>query len=84
MEINGGVITGAVQQGNGIVLFRMTGGQIRSLAQGDGLDVFAMSDGWIVGGFDDGDVATLTGQVEILKLQIENARLKADKAPKRL
>jgi hypothetical protein len=28
------------------------------------------------------DVATLTGQVEILKLQIENARLKADKAPK--
>jgi len=61
MEINGGVITGAVLQGNGIDLFRMTDGQISSLAQGDGRDVFVMSDGRIVGGFDDGDVATLTG-----------------------
>jgi len=61
MEINGGVITGAVQQGNGIDLFRMTDGQISSLAQGDGRDVFVMSGGRIVGGFDDGDVATLTG-----------------------
>lgn len=61
MEINGGVIAGAVQQGNGIDLFRLTDGQINSLAQGDGRDVFVMSGGWIVGGFDDGDVATLTG-----------------------
>lgn len=61
MEINGGVITGAVQQGNGIDLFRMSGGHISSLAQGDGRDVFVMSGGRIVGGFDDGDVATMTG-----------------------
>ena len=61
MEINGGVINGAVQQGSGVDLFRMTDGQISSLAQGDGRDVFLMSGGYIVGGFDDGDVATFTG-----------------------
>jgi len=61
LEINAGQITGAVYQGNGIDEFNMTGGQIQSLAQGDGRDRFLMSAGTIVGAFEDGDVATMTG-----------------------
>lgn len=61
VEINSGVITGAVNQGNGIDDFVMTGGSIGSLAQGDGRDTFLMTGGTIVGAFEDGDVARLTG-----------------------
>jgi len=60
-EINAGTVNGAVQQGDGIDTFIMTGGQIQSLQQGDGRDVFVMSGGTIVGAFEDGDVATMTG-----------------------
>jgi outer membrane autotransporter protein len=61
LTINAGTINGAVQQGTGIDSFVMTGGSIQSLAQGDGRDTFLMTGGVIVGAFEDGDVATLTG-----------------------
>ncbi len=61
VEINSGVITGAVNQGNGIDDFVMTGGSIGSLAQGDSRDTFLMNGGIIVGAFEDGDVARMTG-----------------------
>ncbi|WP_448650977.1 autotransporter family protein [Pseudomonas fluorescens] len=61
VQIDSGLITGAVQQGNGIDDFRMSGGQIQSLAQGDGRDTFLMTGGTIVGAFEDGDVARQTG-----------------------
>lgn len=60
LEINGGQI-GAVLQGNGIDDFVMNGGQIQSLAQGDARDTFLMTAGTIVGAFEDGDVAKMTG-----------------------
>ncbi|MGB3123406.1 MAG: autotransporter outer membrane beta-barrel domain-containing protein, partial [Pseudomonas sp.] len=61
VQIDSGRITGAVQQGNGIDDFKMSGGQIQSLAQGDGRDTFLMTGGTIVGAFEDGDVARQTG-----------------------
>ncbi|WP_277757949.1 autotransporter outer membrane beta-barrel domain-containing protein [Pseudomonas sp. A34-9] len=61
VEMNSGVITGAVNQGNGIDDFIMTGGSIGSLAQGDSRDTFLMTGGTIVGAFEDGDVARMTG-----------------------
>ncbi|WP_053213880.1 autotransporter outer membrane beta-barrel domain-containing protein [Pseudomonas sp. Q12-87] len=60
IEANG-VIQGDVQQGSGIDDFVMNGGSIQSLAQGDGLDTFRMTGGTIVGAFEDGDNATMTG-----------------------
>jgi len=60
-QISAGTVVGAVQQGVGIDNFQMNGGTIQSLAQGDGRDIFLMTGGTIVGGFDDGDVATMTG-----------------------
>jgi outer membrane autotransporter protein len=59
--IQSGVIGGAVAQGSGIDDFVMSGGQVQSLAQGDGLDTFTMSAGTIVGAFEDGDIARMTG-----------------------
>jgi len=62
MGINpNGVITGDVEQGSGIDDFVMNGGSIQSLAQGDGLDTFLMTGGTIVGAFEDGDNARMTG-----------------------
>ena len=61
ITIGAGVITGAVSQGAGIDDFVMTGGQIQSLAQGDGRDTFLMTGGTILGAFEDGDVAQMTG-----------------------
>jgi len=60
-NISAGNVNGAVQQGNGIDDFVISGGQIQSLAQGDGRDTFLMTGGTIVGAFEDGDVATMTG-----------------------
>ncbi|MFU5483904.1 autotransporter outer membrane beta-barrel domain-containing protein [Pseudomonas aeruginosa] len=60
-NISAGNVTGAVLQGNDIDDFVMSGGQIQSLAQGDARDTFLMTDGTIVGAFEDGDVATMTG-----------------------
>ncbi|MCF5705176.1 autotransporter outer membrane beta-barrel domain-containing protein [Pseudomonas syringae] len=61
VEINSGVITGAVSQGNGVDDFVINGGSIGSLAQGDSRDTFLMTGGTIVGAFEDGDVARMTG-----------------------
>ncbi|HEX4550213.1 autotransporter outer membrane beta-barrel domain-containing protein [Pseudomonas sp.] len=61
VEIHSGVITGTVNQGAGIDDFIMTGGSLGFLAQGDGHDTFLMTGGTIVGAFEDGDVARMTG-----------------------
>jgi outer membrane autotransporter protein len=62
LEVNpDGVVTGNVQQGSGTDDFVMHGGSIQSLAQGDGLDTFLMTGGTIIGAFEDGDEATMTG-----------------------
>lgn len=61
VEINSGVITGAVNQGNGIDDFVMNGGSLGFLAQGDGRDTFLMTGGSIAAAFEDGDVARMTG-----------------------
>nr|WP_319528226.1 autotransporter outer membrane beta-barrel domain-containing protein [Pseudomonas laurentiana] len=61
VHIDSGTITGNVGQGDGIDTFVMNGGQIQSLTQGDGLDRFFMSGGRIVGAFEDGDYAIMTG-----------------------
>ncbi|MCL6702358.1 autotransporter outer membrane beta-barrel domain-containing protein [Pseudomonas sp. T1.Ur] len=56
-----GVIDGDVEQGSEEDVFEMNGGQILSLSQGDGIDRFLMTGGTIVGAFEDGDVAKMTG-----------------------
>ena len=61
VQIDSGTIAGNVGQGGGIDTFVMNGGQIQSLTQGDGLDTFLMSGGRIVGAFEDGDYAIMTG-----------------------
>jgi type V secretory pathway adhesin AidA len=61
LDVSGGTTSGTVQQGSGIDMFLMTGGSIGALLQGDGLDRFRMTDGRIVGAFDDGDFAEMTG-----------------------
>lgn len=59
--ISAGQVTGEVSQGSGIDNFVMSGGTIQSLAQGDGHDTFLMTGGTIVGAFEDGDIAKMTG-----------------------
>ena len=54
-------MTGNVQQGIGTDDFRMTGGIVQSLSQGDNIDTFFMSAGRIVTFFEDGDRAVMTG-----------------------
>lgn len=61
LNISAGQITGAVNQGNGIDNVTMSGGTIQSLAQGDSRDFFLMTGGTIVGAFEDGDTARMTG-----------------------
>ncbi|WP_248914843.1 autotransporter outer membrane beta-barrel domain-containing protein [Pseudomonas moorei] len=61
LNITAGQITGAVNQGKGIDHFTMSGGTIQSLAQGDSRDFFLMTGGTIVGAFEDGDTAKMTG-----------------------
>jgi outer membrane autotransporter protein len=59
--ITSGTVNAALNQGDGIDEFIMTGGVLNSLKQGDGRDIFTMSGGHIIGAFEDGDVATLSG-----------------------
>lgn len=61
LVVGQGQTLGAQVQTSGIDDFRMTGGTIQSLAQGDGLDTFFMSQGWIINFFEDGDFAIFTG-----------------------
>lgn len=63
ITIASGTIGGAVSQGAGIDDFVMSGGRIASLAQGDGRDTFRMTGGTIVGAFEDGDVAAMSGGI---------------------
>ncbi|MBT9573742.1 autotransporter outer membrane beta-barrel domain-containing protein [Pseudomonas umsongensis] len=60
-SIDAGQITGAVNQGNGVDTALIRGGTIQSLAQGDSRDFFQMSAGTIIGAFEDGDTAKMTG-----------------------
>lgn len=60
VQISGGQ-AGAIRQGAGIDNFAMSGGEIASLEQGDGLDDFFMNAGRIIGAFEDGDRARMTG-----------------------
>ncbi|MGY2040809.1 autotransporter family protein [Pseudomonas pergaminensis] len=62
VQISGGQ-AGAIRQGAGIDNFAMSGGEIASLEQGDGLDDFFMNAGRIIGAFEDGDRATMTGGI---------------------
>ena len=52
---------GAIVQTSAIDDFRMTGGKVQSLNQGQGYDTFYMSGGWIVAAFEDGDYAIFAG-----------------------
>lgn len=61
LEVHSGLITGHVEQGDGIDAFVMTAGQIQSLDQGGNLDTATISGGWIIGAFNDGDFVTMTG-----------------------
>ncbi|VVP68860.1 hypothetical protein PS918_00815 [Pseudomonas fluorescens] len=61
LTISAGQITGAVLQGNGVDNFTLRGGSIQSLAQGDSRDFFLMTGGRIIGAFEDGDTARMTG-----------------------
>lgn len=60
-RITGGTITGNLSQGNDIDDFFMSGGMLSALQQGDNRDTFTMTGGTIVGAFEDGDVAQMTG-----------------------
>lgn len=61
MTMEGGTISGLVQQGASRDSFTMSDGTIQALSQGDSRDTFTMSGGRIIGNFNDGDVATMTG-----------------------
>ncbi|MBE1203218.1 autotransporter outer membrane beta-barrel domain-containing protein [Aminobacter carboxidus] len=61
VEIYGGTIDGAVNQGGGADVFIMTGGVINSLNQGSALDTATISGGRIIGEFFAGDFVTMTG-----------------------
>ncbi|MCP2067251.1 autotransporter outer membrane beta-barrel domain-containing protein [Pseudomonas laurylsulfatiphila] len=61
VNIASGTVVGAISQGSGIDDFIMSDGGLQSLAQGDGRDTFLMIGGTIVGAFEDGDVARMTG-----------------------
>ncbi|MBV6822973.1 autotransporter outer membrane beta-barrel domain-containing protein [Pseudomonas sp. PD9R] len=75
LNISAGQITGAVSQGNGIDNFTMSGGTIASLAQGDSRDFFQMSGGRIVGAFEDGDTARMSGgQIGRVDMKLDNNR----------
>lgn len=59
--VQSGAILGTVAQGSGIDNFIMSDGRIQSLSQGDGLDTFLMTGGTLVGAFEDGDIARMSG-----------------------
>ncbi|QXH78827.1 autotransporter family protein [Pseudomonas salmasensis] len=61
VDIRGGVVSAIVQQGAGVDRFNMEDGLIDALFQGDGLDIFYMTGGRIIGAFEDGDLAYQSG-----------------------
>ncbi|MNF98515.1 hypothetical protein D3C84_813770 [compost metagenome] len=73
LVVGQGQTLGAQVQTSGIDDFRMTGGTIQSLAQGDGLDTFFMSQGWIINFFEDGDFAIFTGgRIGRVNMKLDN------------
>jgi len=61
LTVSAGDTLGAVVQTPTIDDFTMTGGTVQSLNQGEGYDTFSMSDGRIIGAFEDGDRAIFSG-----------------------
>ncbi|MGE0238145.1 MAG: autotransporter outer membrane beta-barrel domain-containing protein [Parvibaculaceae bacterium] len=73
LEISGGLVEGAVVQGDGEDTFIMTGGQIEALNQGSEIDIARIEGGRIVGLFFAGDDVTMTdGQVGEMNLEQAN------------
>lgn len=52
---------GVIVQTSAIDDYRMTGGRVQSLNQGQGYDTFYMAGGWIIVAFEDGDYAIFAG-----------------------
>jgi len=61
LTVAAGDTLGAVAQTPAIDDFTMTGGTVQSLNQGESYDTFSMSDGRIIGAFEDGDRAIFSG-----------------------
>lgn len=61
LTVSTGDTLGAVVQTPAIDDFTMTGGTVQTLNQGEGYDTFRMSDGRIIGAFEDGDRAIFSG-----------------------
>ena len=61
LRVSAGDTLGPVVQTQAIDDFTMTGGTVQSLNQGESFDTFNMSDGRIVGAFEDGDRAIFSG-----------------------
>ncbi|MER2299445.1 MAG: autotransporter outer membrane beta-barrel domain-containing protein, partial [Pseudomonas sp.] len=61
LEVGPGDTLGAIAQSAAIDDFKMLGGTVQSLNQGEGYDTFYMSGGRIVGAFEDGDYAIFAG-----------------------
>jgi len=61
LTVLAGDTLGAVVQTPAIDDFTMTGGTVQSLNQGESYDTFSMSDGRIIGAFEDGDRAIFSG-----------------------
>ncbi|MEN4827715.1 autotransporter outer membrane beta-barrel domain-containing protein [Pseudomonas sp. P39-UII1] len=61
LTVAAGDTLGAVVQTPAIDDFTMTGGTVQSLNQGESYDTFSMSDGRIIGAFEDGDRAIFSG-----------------------
>ncbi|HEK1009984.1 TPA: autotransporter outer membrane beta-barrel domain-containing protein [Pseudomonas putida] len=61
LTVSAGDTLGAVVQTPTIDDFTMTGGTVQSLNQGESYDTFSMSDGRIIGAFEDGDRAIFSG-----------------------
>jgi len=69
----GGSISGTLQQGNGTDDFLMSGGTLGALLQGDNYDTFRMTGGRIIGAFDDGDRAVMTGgRIGRVNMKLDN------------
>ncbi|KAA8563291.1 Adhesin BmaC autotransporter [Pseudomonas extremaustralis] len=72
VQISGGQ-AGAISQGGGVDSYAQSGGTVDSVSQGDGHDRFTMSGGTIIGIFDDGDDALMTGgKIGSVNMRLDN------------
>ncbi|WP_233281627.1 autotransporter family protein [Pseudomonas tructae] len=73
ISVGPGDTSGAIVQTAFIDDFRMTGGTVQSLAQGDARDTFRMTAGQIIGAFEDGDEAYfLGGSIGRVDMKLDN------------